>query len=137
MSPRCSDRFTILVVDDDPSVLTTYRRLLSRAGYQTLTEDDPLQVLRDGTAETGVDLLLLDYKMPGMDGLSLLAELRRRECAAHCILLSAFLNDDVRAQARALGVDVILEKPVDACTLRGAILDLLPLQGGGQAKAAG
>ena len=38
-------RYRVLVVDDDPSVLATYRRLLRRAGYTAVTEDDPHKVL--------------------------------------------------------------------------------------------
>jgi two-component system response regulator TctD len=116
----------LLVVDDDPSVLATYRRLLRRAGYTTVTEGDPRKVLSDET-DARADLLLLDYKMPGMDGLSLLAELRRRACRARCILVSAFLNEDVRSRAAHLGVDRVLEKPVDARQLRQVIDDLLPV----------
>jgi CheY-like chemotaxis protein len=119
-------QYTVLVVDDDPSVLATYRRLLCRAGYTTVTEGDPRKVL-DGRSGAEIDLLLLDYKMPGMDGLELLAELRRRACHARCILVSAFLNDDVRTQAAGLGVDRVLEKPVDVTLLRDAIRTLLPL----------
>ena len=75
--------------------------------------------------------------MPEMDGLSLLAELRRREFRARCILISAFLNDGVRQQARHLGVDRILEKPVDVGLLRSALTELLPADGGRAAGVAG
>ena len=134
MTPRLKERFKVLVVDDDPSVLTCYQRLLRRAGYTTVTEGDPLRVLQ---TEARVDLLLLDYKMPGMDGLSLLAELRRRACSARCILVSAFLNDDVRTRAETLGVDRVLEKPVDAGQLRDVIHELLPLTEGPIEDGAG
>jgi CheY-like chemotaxis protein len=127
MTPRNKESYTVLVVDDDPSVLATYRRLLSRVGYRTVTEQDPLKVLANGRVQRQVDLLLLDYKMPGMDGLSLLAGLRRKECHAHCILVSAFLNDNVRHQAANLGVARVLEKPVDVDSLRQALDELLPL----------
>ncbi len=126
MSPRNHNGFKVLVVDDDPSVLATYRRLLLRSGFEAITEGDPLRVLNNGSAAADADLFLLDYRMPGIDGLSLLAELRRRECRARCILISAYLNDDVRAQARHLGVDRVMEKPVDVCALRKAIQELLP-----------
>ncbi len=108
MTPYYKSGYTVLVVDDDPAVLATYCRLLRRAGYTTVTESDPCRVLSDHAAARP-DLLLLDYKMPGMDGLSLLAELRHRACRARCILISAFLSDDVRNRARQLGVDRVFE----------------------------
>ena len=130
MTPLGHHRYTVLVVDDDPSVLDCYRKLLNRGGYKTVTESDPRKVLMDGRDLKGVDLLLIDYKMPEMDGLTLLAELRRREFRARCILVSAFLNDGVRQQARHLAVDHILEKPVDVGALRSVLGELLPSDGG-------
>jgi two-component system response regulator (stage 0 sporulation protein F) len=124
MAPAKSNGYRVLVVDDDAAVLSTYRRLLRRAGFEAVTEADPLKVLENGHAD-GVDLLLLDYRMPGLDGLSLLAELRRRECTAPAILISAYLNEDLVHQARMLGVARMLEKPVDVSALRGHLFDLV------------
>lgn len=136
MTPLGHHRYTVLAVDDDPSVLDCYKKLLRRSGYTTRTESDPRRVLDDGCEVGDVDLLLIDYKMPEMDGLTLLAELRRREVRARCILVSAFLNDGVRQQAQHLGVDQILEKPVDVGSLRGALAELLPTDGGATAGMA-
>lgn len=137
MTPKNKNGYTVLVVDDDPSVLATYCRLLRRAGYRTLAEGDPTKVLANGHADQPIHLLLLDYKMPGMDGLTLLAELRRRECRAHCILISAFINDDLRHQADNLGVAQVLDKPVDVRSLRRALDELLPLVGGPPVELTG
>lgn len=137
MSPHNHSSWRVLVVDDDPSVLATYRRVLQKAGYEAVAECDPRKVLQNGLLSKGFDLLLVDYKMPGMDGLTLLSELRRRECRARCILLSAYLNEDVRGQARNLGVDRVLEKPVDLATLRNAISELIPVVPGNPARVAG
>ncbi len=130
VTPLSHERFRVLVVDDDLSVLDGYRRLLERAGYRAASESDPCRVLDGAHDLESVDVLVLDYKMPGMDGLSLLAELRRREIRARCILVSAFVNDGVRQQASLLGVDRILEKPVDVVSFRSAVADLLPRNGG-------
>jgi CheY-like chemotaxis protein len=137
MTPLGHHQYTVLVVDDDTSVLDCYRKLLGRAGYRTLTESDPRKILVDGRDLADVDLLLVDYKMPEMDGLSLLAELRRREFRARCILISAYLNDAVRQQARHLGVDQILEKPVDVGSLRSVMTELLPTNGSRATGIAG
>jgi CheY-like chemotaxis protein len=137
MTPIGHLRYSVLVVDDDLSVLDCYKKLLSRAGYRTMTENDPRRVLASGRDMGEVDLLLIDYKMPEMDGLTLLAELRRREFRARCILISAFLNDGVRQQAKHLGVDQILEKPVDVGSLRDALAELLPTGGGRPAGLVG
>ena len=129
MTPLSNRYYKVLVVDDDPSVLATYRRLLSRSGYTTVTIADPRDVLRDKSLLEGVDLLLLDYKMPGIDGITLLAELRRREYQGHCILISGYVNEGVRSQATNLGVNQVMDKPVDIGRLRGALKQLLPVAG--------
>jgi CheY-like chemotaxis protein len=137
MTPYNPTRYTVMVMDDDPSVLATYRRLLGRAGYRTVTECDPAQVLARNGAMDGVDLLLLDFRMPGMDGLSLLAELRQRGFQGCCVLISAYLNDELLQQARVLGVDRMLQKPVDVALLRAALTELLPVAGGRPAGLGG
>lgn len=130
MTPFGRQAYRVLVVDDDPSVRGTYRRILDRSGYRCLVEGSPLDALRhDGDTLRCVDLVLLDYRMPEMDGLSFLAELRRKECRAPCVLISAFLNEEVRQQARLLGVDRVLEKPVDLHRLRHVLAELLPESG--------
>jgi CheY-like chemotaxis protein len=112
---------TILVVDDDLSVLESYGRLLRRMGHRVLLSDDSERVRIDSDSLSGVDLLILDEHMPRTSGLTLLESLRNRAAAGRpegpdlpaVILISALLSDDLRRRAVRLGVGEIIEKPVD------------------------
>ena len=115
----------ILVVDDDPSVLRSYGRLLRRSGYETVTDDGAPGLLERLSGHRDSDLLILDYRMPYQDGLSVLEGLRAGGPAPKTILISAYANEEVRRRAVSLGVETILEKPVDVCRLRETIQEAL------------
>jgi len=120
---------TILVVDDDKAVLESYGRLLRRLGHRVLLSEDSEGVRTDPDSLRGVDLLILDQRMPRTSGLVLLDSLRRRMSVARgedggragvvpaVILISAFLSDEIRDEATRLGVVQVIEKPVDAASL--------------------
>lgn len=80
---------TILCVDDDPSILKVRTLLFAHAGYSVLTAlsgEEALRLLDEGT---DVDLVLLDYLMPGMNGDELAGKLRERYPALPLIAVSA------------------------------------------------
>ena len=111
----------ILVIDDDPSVLDTYRKLLIRCGYETVTAGTGSEILNDMERLKGVELIILDYKMPIIDGLSLLAGIREKGFMPKVILISAYLTPDVERRAKFLGVETIFRKPVDITKLKESI----------------
>lgn len=115
----------ILVIDDDPSVLVTYRKLLTRCGYETMTAGNGSEILDDLEKLKGIELIILDYKMPIIDGLSLLAEIRKKGFTPKVILISAYLTDDVKRRAEFLGVKTIFRKPVDINKLKESIKEAL------------
>lgn len=134
-------RRVILVVDDDPAVLRSYGHLFRRLGCQVVLVGDSDRVLSDPDSLSGVDVLILDQRMPKTTGLDLLACLRRRTAgendaqgaaAGHpaVILISAFLSEAIRERAARLGVIEIIEKPVDTTHLlacvRAALADRPP-----------
>jgi CheY-like chemotaxis protein len=124
----------ILVVDDDPAVLTCYGRLLRREGYHVETASGGDVALTQLDEADPFDVVILDYRMPGMDGMELLTRLRRLGHAPEVILVSAFANEEVCRSAKKMGVRRILSKPVDISLLRSAIREAVPV---GRTRQAG
>jgi DNA-binding response OmpR family regulator len=110
----------ILLVDDDRDLVLATKVRLKAAGFQVLTAHDGEQGLASALAHRP-DAILLDVRMPGMDGLCTLARLR--ECDATrttpVVMLSASLLD--RCKALDLGAHYFLEKPYDTRALVAAI----------------
>jgi CheY-like chemotaxis protein len=78
----------ILSVDDDPGILFTRHKLLESAGYRVLSAADGEEALKIFESNP-VDLVLLDFYMPGMDGTAVAKELKRRNHTLPIIIVSA------------------------------------------------
>ncbi|MFQ5877417.1 MAG: response regulator [Acidobacteriota bacterium] len=109
---------TILIIDDDQAVLQAYGCLLRRRGHRVILVRDPDEVRGSPDPLRDVDLVILDQRMPRTTGIELLRTLRRarapRGGAAPAVLLvSAYLNEEIRREALELGVAEVIEKPVD------------------------
>ena len=89
MTNQPSRAWVILVVDDEPDVLESFRELLAQSipGSEILTANSGAQAL---TMLDRVDLIVADYRMPGMDGIGFLARCLRLRPAAKRILVTAF-----------------------------------------------
>ena len=89
-SPHASKNGTrlILSVDDEPGILSTRQMLLEIAGYDVLSAADGEQALHFFAAHA-VDLVLLDYVMPGMDGGVVAQEIKNRKPGVPVIIVSA------------------------------------------------
>ena len=82
---------TILVVDDDPTVLTTILRMLEEGGHNLLSASngsEALQLCQDYPGE--IDLLLTDFQMPGMSGIELAVELTSKRPAIKVLMMCGF-----------------------------------------------
>lgn len=115
-----AERLTVFVVDDDPSIRDSLALMLGIAGYRTaLFADAEAFLAAAGAQMTGC--LVADLRLPGMSGLELQAELRRRAVALPVVIITA--HGDVpaaRAAFHAQAVD-FLEKPFDQRQLCAAI----------------
>lgn len=99
----------ILVVDDEPSILKLVSAYLKPEGYQVFTATDGVEGLK-AFRQHRPDLVILDLMLPGMDGLEVLAQLRR-ESDAYVILLTARAEETDKVVGLTVGADDYLTKP--------------------------
>jgi DNA-binding NtrC family response regulator len=104
-------RPTILVVDDDRNTRESLKRGLGRAGYEVFTAEDGSRAV-PVLQEHDVDLLITDYKMPGIDGLRLASTALVVRPHVAVIMISAFANVDTAVSAIKQGIFDVIEKPV-------------------------
>ncbi|MEN3288082.1 MAG: two-component system, LuxR family, response regulator FixJ [Bradyrhizobium sp.] len=101
----------VYVADDDADVLGSLRFLLETDGFEVRT-------FRNGTAllkaldQPLVDCFLIDYRMPDINGVDLVRDLRKRGVMAPVILISGHYDDGLAARAAAAGVRDFLLKPL-------------------------
>lgn len=104
----------ILVVDDNMVNREVARAFLEKAGHRTLFAENGRDALEKYDAAGSVDVVLMDISMPVMDGFEAMTELRKRNCAAPIVALSAHaLNSEIDSY-RAAGFDGYIAKPVSA-----------------------
>jgi FixJ family two-component response regulator len=102
----------VCLVDDDPSVLKATSRLLSSAGWNVESFTDPIVFLRHAKTHQP-KIVVLDIRMPVMDGLEVQAELRKTSPGTRVIVLTSKDEPTVRSQAINAGASAFFLKPVD------------------------
>ena len=113
----------LLIVEDDRSLLSALTFALDAEGFQTRPYADGQSLLaeKDGIV---ADCLVIDQRLPGLDGLSLLEILRGRNIAAPAILITSNPDRLCRQRARDLGIPIV-EKPLLNNALHRAIEEAL------------
>jgi len=114
----------ILVVDDEPNVRLVFRTTLETAGYDVTEAADGasvVEVLRGGEA----DLVFLDLRMPGMDGIDVLRHLRDAGNDVPVVIVTAHGDVPNAVQAMKLGAIDFLAKPLSPEALRKVTLEVL------------
>ena len=105
-------RNKVLVVDDEKNQREIYTLILGDDGYQVTTAQSGEQALRFA-AENSFDLVLTDYKMAGMDGLTLLNELLKLDPSIIVVMMTAHGSVESVKEALRGGAFDYLEKPID------------------------
>ncbi len=102
----------ILVVDDEENIRKSLKMILEYEGYSLLEAsngEDALDIIQE---TVGLDLILLDIKMTGRDGLEILAEIKGRPSSPEVIMISGQGTIQTAVEATKLGAFDFLEKPL-------------------------
>ena len=113
-------RTVVLLVDDEPRILSALQRALRREGYELLTAETPSEALRLAE-QSPIDCVLSDHKMPGMTGLELIERILRHRPNAARLLITGWNTEIDPGALTRLGVRTVLPKPWDDGELKNAL----------------
>jgi len=102
---------SILIVDDEPSILQSLKGILSDEGFEVLTASNGYEALKTIENESP-DLVLLDVWMPGIDGLETLKEIKKENQHIQVVIITGHGTIDTAVKATKLGAYDFIEKPL-------------------------
>jgi DNA-binding response OmpR family regulator len=113
---------TVLVVEDEPDILLAARVMLEAEGYTVIEASGGREAL-EAAAKTSVDAVLLDLRMPGVDGWAVLKELRARRASSGLpvVILSAHPDPSAVERSIEFGARGYVRKPFRAADLKRAL----------------
>jgi len=114
----------LLIVDDDTDLLELLGMLLAMEGAEVALAESYYKAL-DRLEENNFDLVVADWRMPKMHGLYLLEMIKDMKPEMPVIIMTAYLSDEIRIEAKKRGVDLLLEKPFEYKDLHAGILRLV------------
>ena len=103
---------SILVVDDEPGIALLCTRVLKRAGYEVLSETNPRAAI-EYLGHNRVDLLLVDIRMPEVDGFDVISRAKRSQPDIAVLVMTGFGTVETAIRALRQGVDGLLLKPFE------------------------
>jgi len=121
---------TILVIDDEVEICSFLKDLLTAEGYTVVTASDPEEGLQRAE-KLKPDVVLLDLKMPRMDGIEVLRRIKKIDEAIAVIIITAYGTMDSAKAAMRLGAFDYITKPFDLAHLKVLVRDALAYRIGG------
>jgi CheY-like chemotaxis protein len=115
---------SLLITDDDRDFRETLSSVFESRGFRTILAGDGEEALDVVSRET-VHLLLLDMHMPRLTGLDTIRELRKLHLDVPCILISAALDRQIEAEAKAANAYSVLAKPVRLPDITGIVAQIM------------
>jgi CheY-like chemotaxis protein len=126
-------RRRVIVAEDDPSLRRLIVTVLQEAGHDVIEAQDGVQLMEQienlltiQHAPSDSFVVVTDVNMPGLTGLDVLAIIRCALARTPVVLITAFGDAEVRAEARDLGAVTVLDKPFDLDALRAVVENATP-----------
>lgn len=111
----------ILVVDDEVKPCEILKRFLERKGYEIFTSNNG-KVALEKVKNEKPDIILLDIRMPEMDGIEVLKRVREFDKDVSIIMVTAIKDEEVSEEALKAGADGYINKPIDLNHLEESVL---------------
>jgi DNA-binding NtrC family response regulator len=114
-------KMKVLLIDDDESIRTSMEYYFRKktAVFKTVESAElGIEILRDIGP---VDIFIVDYKLPGMNGLSFLKGVKQKWPNARCVLITAHSSPEMISKALSLGVKAFIQKPFTTKALMDAL----------------
>lgn len=118
----------ILIIDDEENIRRVTRLTLQAARYEVGEASDGERGLETFGDGSGWDAVLLDQRMPGMDGLETLRHIKERDATARVIMATAYASIELAVDAMKLGATDFVRKPMTPEILRNAVSAALAKQ---------
>ncbi len=126
----------VLAIDDDAGVLELVRRVLTEAGFRVRTAETAAEGLRAVVTDV-VDAVVIDFRLPGCDGLHLARVIQLVRPDLPWMMLSAYLCTDVTVDAVRLGAAAVMDKPFDVSRFIEAVRSTVAAKPAGQTNEDG
>jgi two-component system, NtrC family, response regulator AtoC len=110
----------ILIIDDDNSICETLELYLSEEGYDVVIANTGKQGIYKYT-KNSIDLIILDVRLPDMDGFSVLSEMKKYDKHVNVVMISAFHDIASVSKAKRMGAFDYIRKPINLIELESAI----------------
>ncbi|WP_181160231.1 response regulator [Priestia megaterium] len=117
----------ILIVDDQYGIRILLTEVLQKEGYTTFQAANGFQAI-DITKEQAPDLVLLDMKISGMDGIEILKRLKQHDETIKVIIMTAYGELDMIQEAKDLGALTHFAKPFDIDEIRKVVREYIPVK---------
>ncbi len=104
---------TILVVDDDQSIISIFEFILQQSGYEALTASSGDECLALIKSDQKIDLVFLDVKMPGLSGIETFRALQTLRPLLLVVMMTGYSVDELLKEAFELGAYGVIYKPFD------------------------